>query len=95
MTGEFSTILSALTGGGGAIVVAYLWIKAERADKIDLAAQLKEKNKAIVELTRESVAAITASLAKSDMDAGFQDRVLEKIDDMRKTLESLAERAAK
>jgi hypothetical protein len=73
---EIEKLLAAMTGAGGAIVLAALWIRHLIAQVDGLVATIKEKDAAILSLAERTVAAMRDVIA---LDGSTKDR-LDKIE---------------
>lgn len=72
---EIATWVSVLTGSGGALVSLGLWVRALIAEKKDMVAAHRDKDAQLVSITREAIACIQASVARSDTEGSHRARL--------------------
>lgn len=67
--------VSILTGSGGALIVLGLWVKALTSEKKEMVVSHREKDKQLIEITREAISCIEASIGRADAEGEFLSRI--------------------
>lgn len=76
--------ISILTGSGGALAVLGLWVKNLLAEKTAMIEAHRKKDEDLLDITRDSIACISASVNQHKLDGDFRVRLealLQKIED--------------
>lgn len=90
--GSVQMWLAFVTGSGGATVLAILWVRTTLQDKKALIEILRTKDHELVEITRESIRCIEASLSRADLESGFRTRLETLLSRIERRLESMEDR---
>ena len=83
----FKLIAGLITGSGGAVVVAVLWVRQLSRQNEQVIELLNTKDKELVDITRESIACIEASLNHREIEASFRTRLEGLLGRIERTLE--------
>lgn len=84
----FKLIAGLITGSGGAVVVAFLWVRQLSKQNEQVIELLKAKDRELVEITRESISCIEASLTHREIEASFRTRLESLLGRIEKSLDT-------